>query len=160
MVRRAGPLLQSAGAEIHLLIIDSALREEHPAESRPLQAASIFQQADPLLARFGLRVAAHTVREGEWRNASSITPGRPAPIFSRFRPTLFQAPFAFSQTIGHESSQGALGFQFCSPRLPPSDHRLFDGSVQQLDGSFGRETRKTWLALCHAASLSWHAICT
>jgi phosphoglycerate kinase len=64
-VRRAAPVFENAGAEIHLLLVDSARREKHPADSRPLKAATIFQQADALLAQFGLRIAVHTVRDGD-----------------------------------------------------------------------------------------------
>ena len=64
-VRQSAPLLATTGAEIHLLLVDQPRRGENPADSEPLKAATIFEQADALLARFGLRAAAHMVREGE-----------------------------------------------------------------------------------------------
>lgn len=64
-VRQSAPLLASTGAEIHLLLVNQSRRREDPADSEPLQAPTIFEQADALLARFGLSAAAHTVRKGE-----------------------------------------------------------------------------------------------
>jgi nucleotide-binding universal stress UspA family protein len=65
LVRQSAPLIKSAGLEIHLLLVDSPGREEHPPDSRPLQAATIFHRADALLAGFGLRAAAHSIKEGD-----------------------------------------------------------------------------------------------
>jgi len=64
-VRQSASLLATTGAEIHLLLVDQPRRRETPANSEPLKAATIFEQADALLARFGLSAAAHVVREGE-----------------------------------------------------------------------------------------------